>query len=90
MIQPLSNRVLVERIKPRPKLIILTDEDPHKYARVVAVGPGKVNPKTLRLTPTCVKPGEVVMIPGIALTVPDHEDGEEFWVTEDDIAGTVT
>lgn len=89
MMRPLGNRVLVKRIKPRPSLIILTDEDPHKLARVLAVGPGKVNPKTLRLTPTCVKPGDVVMIPGIALTVPDYEEGQEFLVTEDDIAGVV-
>lgn len=73
--QPMADRVLVERLKPKQSLIILTDAEKHRKYKVLAIGP-KV---------TDVQRGDIVVLPGIASNEPDHEDGETILIQEADI-----
>ena len=77
MIQPLGRErraVLVERC-PEQSRIVLTDRDPSRIAKVIAVGPKC----------TEVKPGDIVCLPGIASTEPDFDFREAILIHEDDI-----
>ena len=73
--EPLKNRLQVERIPTPERLIVLTDTQTVRWAKVIAIG---------RLV-TEVKVGDVVMLPGIAAEQPDFEEGDRIFVTEDDI-----
>jgi hypothetical protein len=75
VVQPMKNRLLVERIPEPDKLIILTDIQTVRWARVLAVGP-KV---------TEVNVGEIVMLPGVAASEPDFEIGDKLFVQEGDV-----
>ena len=74
-LEPLKNRLQVERIPTPERLIVLTDVETVRWARVLAVG------KEV----TEVSVGDVVMLPGIAAAEPDFEEGDRIFVTEDDI-----
>jgi co-chaperonin GroES (HSP10) len=86
---PLDNRVLVQRAKPEPSTIFLTDAEPSQLAVVIATGPGKLRSNGTR-RPMGVKKGDVVLVPGCANQFPDWSEGERILITEDDIAGIVT
>jgi chaperonin GroES len=86
---PLDNRVLVQRCKPEPRLIFLTDADPNQLAVVLEAGPGRLRDNGTR-RPMGVKKGDVVLIPGCANQFPDWSEGERILITEDDIAGIMT
>lgn len=86
LLRPLRNGIVAERLKPIPRLIILTDADPEDHFRVVQVGPGKRDERH-RLFPTVVKPGDLIRVPGIAKSLPDYEEGKLVLITEDDVAG---
>lgn len=75
MIQPMKNRLQVERIPTPERLIILTETQTVRWARVLAIGK--------EVTEVAV--GDVVMLPGIAAEQPDFEEGDRIFVTEDDI-----
>ena len=75
MIQPLHDRVLLERIKDKPGRIILTDPDPIRKAKVVAIGPDVYD----------LEVGDIVVLPGIAADQPDHEQGKQILVQMADI-----
>jgi chaperonin GroES len=83
-LRPLGNRITVQRIVPRQGLITLTDAEPYRKFKVIAVGPGKRDEDGY-LIPLDVKPGDIVVLPGIAANEPDHEEGKLLFVTEDDI-----
>lgn len=55
MIHPRNDRVLIERIDPKPGLIALTDPDKGLKGKVLAVGPGKNG------YPMCVEVGDTVL-----------------------------
>jgi hypothetical protein len=77
MIEPLGHKkqgVLVKRVKDQPTVILTDAPYPYK-AIVLAIGP-KV---------TEVKPGDVVILPGIASQIPDWELRDEILVQEADI-----
>jgi co-chaperonin GroES (HSP10) len=79
--QPLHDRVLVERIPPKPGFIVLTDIQTIRWAQVVAIGP-QVDPS--------LKVGDVVMLPGIAAEEPDFAMGQLIMVMEGDIGCKVS
>ncbi|ODN83250.1 hypothetical protein L202_01425 [Cryptococcus amylolentus CBS 6039] len=68
-LQPLLDRVLVQRFKADTKtasgifLPSAATQNPLPEATVIAVGPGAVN-KDGQLTPTSVKVGDKVLLPG--------------------------
>lgn len=89
MIQPLHDRVLVERL-PEPESTIIIPEkyrDPSRLAKVIAVGPGRW--RDGEFCRTSVKPGDVVHLPGIAAKIPDWDSGEQIMIQEADIGGIV-
>lgn len=61
-----SDIVLVEKIDAMPLSTIIEidhgQDDQVWYGTVIAVGPGRMNPKTGRRTPVDVCPGDKVMI----------------------------
>ena len=90
-IQPLHDRVLLERL-PRPNsLITLTDAEKYRKFKVLKTGPGKwIEEGDERyFYPVEVKPGDIVVLPGIASDGPDDEKGTQIWVTEGDIGWKV-
>lgn len=65
-LRPLSNNVLIKRDKPEEKTkggLILPDQAQTKPRRgtIVAVGPGKLNPKTGAREPIELKKGQAVL-----------------------------
>ena len=75
MITPLHDRVLLERVLPKPGHIILTDVQTIRWARVVAIGPDVYD----------IEVGDVVMLPGIAADHPDFEESMQILVQMGDI-----
>lgn len=67
--------MLLERIKPKPGHIVLTDVQTVRWARVVAIGPEVYD----------LAPGDVVILPGIAAEQPDFEEGQMLLATMNDI-----
>jgi co-chaperonin GroES (HSP10) len=82
MIQPLGERVLLERVllKIKPGQIILTDVQTVRWAKVVAIGPEVYD----------LEVGDVVMLPGIAAEIPDFEEGQKILVHVNDIGCKVS
>lgn len=84
-VQPLDDRLLVRQLEePYSSCIILTDRGASTFAEVLAVGPGRRTKSGHRI-PLQVKPGDVVMLPGIAASRPDWKKGDEFLIQEADI-----
>ena len=79
--QPMHDRVLVERIPPKPGFIILTDVQTIRWAQIIAIGP--------EVDPT-LKVGDIVMLPGIAADEPDFVMGQQIIVQEGDIGCKVS
>jgi co-chaperonin GroES (HSP10) len=75
MIKPLRDVLVVERLPNPDRLIILTDAEPSRRFKVIAVGP-KV---------TEVRVGDIVLLPGVAAEQPDLEVGKQLFVTEGDV-----
>ena len=67
--------MLLERIRPKPGHIVLTDVQTIRWARVVAIGPGVYD----------LAIGDVVVLPGIAAEIPDFEEGQMLLATMNDI-----
>lgn len=90
MIQPMHDRVLVERI-PEPEGVIVIAEkfrDPSRMAKVIAVGPGKW--RDGEFFKTSVKPGDTVHLPGIAAKIPDWDGSNaQILIQEADIGAIV-
>lgn len=86
-IEPLHDRVLVERIPEPQGRIIVPDvaRENSKKAKVLAVGPGKWVDGVF--TKTAVKPGDIVLIPGAGNTYPDWEKRDTILIQEGDIGG---
>lgn len=81
MIEPLGKDkkgVLVKRIKAQPTVILTDAPYPYK-ATVLAVGPKVFD----------VKPGDIVILPGIASQMPDWADKDEILVQEADIGAII-
>ena len=72
---PRHDRVLLERIPPKPGCIILTDVQTVRWARVVAIGPEVYD----------LKEGDIVLLPGLAAEIPDFEEGTQLLVQMGDI-----
>lgn len=70
-IEPMLDRILVERLPEPEGLIFLTDKAKPKICKVLAVGPGRWVDGVF--TKTAVKPGDVVLIPGWGGEHPDYE-----------------
>jgi chaperonin GroES len=85
MMQPLADRVLLQRIAPKPQRIILTDAEPSRKFKVLAVGPGKWDEDNDCRSTLDVKAGDVVVLPGIAANEPDWEAEQQILVREADI-----
>lgn len=86
-IEPLHDRVLVKRIDFAgwKSLIYIPDcaKSTTRLAKVLAVGPGAWRDGVF--TKTAVKPGDVVVLPGIAAVMPDWESHDQILVQEGDI-----
>ena len=76
--KPLDDRIYVERIE-KPTRIVLTDRDPTRFAKVLSIGPKVYD----------VNPGDVVLLPGIAASVPDWERKDKMFIRQADIGGIV-
>jgi hypothetical protein len=72
---PRHDRVLLERIPPKPGHIVLTDVQTVRWARVVAIGPEVYD----------LEVGDVVLLPGIAADQPDFEESAQILVQMADI-----
>lgn len=80
MIQPRGERILVERL-PHPKsVIVLTDAEPSRKFKVLAIGPEVYD----------LEAGDVVLLPGIAAEEPDYEEGKQFLVHMNDVGCKVS
>jgi co-chaperonin GroES (HSP10) len=82
----------LERIPPPKRLIELTDPDPLRKFKVVAIGPGvwREDSNGRWFEPTTLKPGQVVILPGSAAEQPDMEMGKDrILVMENDIGAIV-
>lgn len=77
--KPTADRVILERIKGKQGLVLLTDAELVREFRVIAIGP-KV---------TEVKAGQIVVLPGVAAEEPDRKLGGYIIVTQDDIGAIV-
>jgi len=75
MIQPLQDRLLVELLPDPPRAITLTDAEKYRYFKVVATGPKVYE----------VKRGDIVALPGVGSTDPDHVIPEGQFVREGDV-----
>jgi hypothetical protein len=74
-LRPMKDRVLVQRIPTPDRLVVLTDVQTVRWGKVVRIGP-KV---------TEVKPGDIIMLPGIAAEQPDFIEDDLILVEEGDI-----
>lgn len=74
-VKPMKDRLYVKRIPPPEKLILLTDVQTIRWAKVLAVGPQ---------VKEC-KPGDIVMLPGIAAEEPDLEYEGGIFIMEGDV-----
>lgn len=79
-LQPIHDRVLVKRMGPKPDkdgLIWIPDvaQENTKYATVIAAGPKAYG----------VKPGDQVILPGIANKFPDWEKSDFMMIEVADI-----
>lgn len=90
-IQPLHDRILVERLPGETKKgkIVIPDcaRETSKYAKVIAVGPGKWTDRGF--VKTAVKPGDIVLLPGCAAKFPDWEEQDVIMVQEADIGAII-
>jgi len=88
MIEPLHDRVLVKRIEePYKGRIQLICHEKSRFAKVLAVGPGRwIDGEFAR---TACKPGDVVLLPGIAAKFPDWEERDTILVQEQDVGAIV-
>ena len=76
-IEPLHDRILVERIPDLSNRYIIEPDayrSTTRLAKVLAVGPGVWRDGIF--CKTAVKPGDIVLLPGIAATMPDWEQKE--------------
>jgi co-chaperonin GroES (HSP10) len=87
MVEPMHDRVLVERLPdPGYSGLIYIPEVARKVAikcRVIAVGPGRWEDGVF--TKTAVKPGDVVLVPGCGNTHPDWQEGQQILIQSNDI-----
>jgi co-chaperonin GroES (HSP10) len=74
-IQPMHDRVLLERLPAPQTRIVITDAEKHRKFKVLAVGPKCKE----------VKPKDVVVLPGVASDEPDHSERNMIIVREGDI-----
>lgn len=90
-IQPMHDRVLVGRMPAETKhgLIIIPDtaQTHARYAKVLAVGPGRwIDGEFVR---TSVKKGDVVLVPGAGNDFPDWEQQDTILIQEADIGAVI-
>ena len=83
--QPTEDRILLQRIQEPERLVILTDAEPSRKFKVLAVGPGKWDEEFGERRPLDVKAGDIVVLPGIAANEPDWEAEQKILVREGDI-----
>lgn len=94
MLKPLNDRVLIERDKAAGATeggIILPDiaKKRTKQGRVLAVGPGKLDPKTGDRTPLEVKEGDRVLFSAYAGEEVEHEGKTFLFLKEAEVMGTL-
>ena len=94
-IQPLGNRVLVQRSTAQASkggiLLPETAKEKPKQGTVVAVGPGKLNDEG-KLEPTNVKTGDTVLFSsysGTEVKTQENDDSEFLILSEDEILGII-
>ncbi|EEQ41858.1 10 kDa heat shock protein, mitochondrial [Candida albicans WO-1] len=86
-LQPLFDRVLVQRLKPATKTstgIYIPEKNQEKLnqATVIAVGPGITNTTTGQVIPVSVKAGDKVLLPSFGGN-PVKVDEEEYLLYTD-------
>ena len=72
---PMHDRIVLERLPAPQRLIILTDAEKERKFKVIAVGPKCKE----------VKPGHIVVLPGVASNEPDYEAGSRIFAREEDV-----
>ena len=89
MIEPMHDRVLVERMEQPQGLIIIPEKyrKPAFKCKVIAVGPGRWEDGVF--TKTAVKPGDVVLVPHsdrwLDDRLADWKQGEQVLIQSGDI-----
>jgi co-chaperonin GroES (HSP10) len=86
-LEPLHDRIVLEKIPEPDGLIILTDKPPTRKFKVLAVGPGKW--RDGEFCRTDIRPGDVVILPGVAVTHPDYETKRYILAQEADIGAKI-
>lgn len=92
-LQPLLNRVLVQKVKPVTKSaggIILADESNASVnvGTIVATGPGALD-QNGRLVPVTVSAGQTVLLPEYGGTKIELQTGELYIYRDSDIIGVL-
>jgi len=91
-IQPLGNRVLIQRSKKETSKggIFLPDtaQEKPKEGEVLAVGPGKMNDKG-EVEPLTIKKGDRILFSSYAGTEVRGEEKELLVLSEDEILGII-
>ena len=86
--EPLHDRLVLEKLEePISSIITLNDEPPTRKFKVLKVGPGKWVDGYFEKT--VLKPGDVVILPGVAVTHPDYETKQYLLAQESDIGAIV-
>lgn len=83
----MHDRLILERIEEPEGPITLTDKPPTRRFKVLKVGPGKWVDGTFEKT--IVKPGDVVILPGVAVTHPDYKQKQYILAQTSDIGAIV-
>jgi chaperonin GroES len=91
--QPLNDRLLVQRLEEEERStggIIIPDSAKEKpaQAKVIAVGPGKVDDSGKRIKPQ-VKKGDLILISKYGGTDVKIESNDHLIVREDDVLGII-
>ena len=71
----MHDRIVLERLPAPKRLIVLTDAEKERKFKVIAVGPKCKE----------VKPGQTVLLPGVASNEPDYEAGSRIFAREGDV-----
>lgn len=82
-LEPLNDRILLEKVPEPDGVIVLTDKPETRRFRVIAVGPGVW--RDGYFVKTALKPGDVVILPGIAVTHPDWQEQQYILAQESDV-----
>lgn len=91
-LKPFRNRILAQAEEEQEKsssgLVLITSPDSHSRARVLAIGPGYVNKKGVRI-PITVRPDDIVLYDPNTIKTIVIDESEFLVLKEEDIVAIV-